>query len=85
MSKSSFSRLVQKLGEVIGFSHPLPAGTESELMCSSGSETGSFESYFSHDNRSACIREAVDMVVKKISSQAYEVEWIMKDCSNEGL
>ena len=74
MSKSSFSRLIQKLSGVIGFSHPLPAGTESELMCGSGSKTGKFESYFSPDNRSACMREAVDMVVKKISSQAYEVE-----------
>lgn len=85
MSKSSFSRLIQKLSEVIGFSHPLPAGTESDLMCSSGSKTGRFESYFSHDNRSACIREAVDTVVKKISSQVCEMEWIMKDCSNEEL
>lgn len=73
MNKSLFSRLIQKLSEVIGFSHPQPAGTESGLMCSSGSKAGRFESYFSHDNRSACVREVVDMVVK-ITSQAYEVE-----------
>lgn len=73
MSKSLFSRHIQRLSEVIGFSHPLPAGTESGLMCSSGSKAGRFESYFSHDNRSACIRKAVNMVVM-ISSQAYEVE-----------
>lgn len=85
MSKTSFSRVIQKLSEVLGFSHPLPAGTESDLMCSSRNKTGRFESYFSRGNRSACIREAEDMVVTKISSQAYEVEWIMKDCNNEGL
>lgn len=43
-------------------------------MCSSGSKAGRFESYFSHDNRSASIREAVDRVVKKVNSQAYKVE-----------
>lgn len=84
MSKSPFSRLTQKLSEVIGLSHPLPAGTESDLMCSSGNKTGRFESYFSYDNRSACIRETAVMVVKKISSQADEAEWIMKAYNNEG-
>lgn len=84
MSKSPFSRLTQKLSEVIGLTHSLPAGTESDLMCSSGNKTGRFESYFSYDNRSACIRKTVVMVVKKISSQADEAGWIMKAYNNEG-